>query len=138
MIYYETELYHHGVKGQKWGVRRYQNKDGSLTPAGRRRMDVAQRDAATLAETHARLEDMNRRLTRGVKPGTQILVPTDVKKEFNRLVDEYENFNNLFSKKYKSVTSQVITEKGQSYVYELLVDKKTGWGAENKIRLHEQ
>lgn len=32
-----TELYHHGVKGQKWGVRRYQNKDGSLTPAGKKR-----------------------------------------------------------------------------------------------------
>lgn len=29
------ELFHHGVKGQKWGVRRYQNKDGSLTPDGR-------------------------------------------------------------------------------------------------------
>lgn len=29
------ELYHHGVEGQKWGVRRYQNKDGSLTPEGR-------------------------------------------------------------------------------------------------------
>ena len=35
MTYYNnTELYHHGIKGQKWGVRRFQNKDGSLTPTG--------------------------------------------------------------------------------------------------------
>ena len=33
----DGELYHHGVKGQKWGVRRYQNKDGSLTSAGKQR-----------------------------------------------------------------------------------------------------
>lgn len=32
------ELYHFGVKGMKWGVRRYQNKDGSLTKAGRKRI----------------------------------------------------------------------------------------------------
>lgn len=31
------ELYHYGVKGQKWGVRRYQYTDGSLTPAGKKR-----------------------------------------------------------------------------------------------------
>ena len=32
-----TELYHHGIKGQKWGVRRYQNPDSSLTSAGKAR-----------------------------------------------------------------------------------------------------
>ena len=26
------ELYHHGIKGQRWGIRRFQNEDGSLTP----------------------------------------------------------------------------------------------------------
>ena len=34
---YQDELYHHGVKGMKWGVRRYQNSDGSLTSAGKKR-----------------------------------------------------------------------------------------------------
>lgn len=34
-----SELYHHGIKGMKWGVRRYQNKDGTLTDVGKRRYD---------------------------------------------------------------------------------------------------
>lgn len=32
-------FYHHGIKGQKWGIRRFQNKDGSLTAAGKKRYD---------------------------------------------------------------------------------------------------
>ena len=33
----KQELAHHGIKGMKWGVRRYRNHDGSLTPAGKKR-----------------------------------------------------------------------------------------------------
>lgn len=35
---YSTELYHHGTKGMRWGIRRYQNKDGTLTDKGKQRL----------------------------------------------------------------------------------------------------
>ena len=36
---YDQELYHYGVKGMKWGIRRYQNKDGTLTSKGKKRYE---------------------------------------------------------------------------------------------------
>lgn len=35
---WRQELYHHGIKGQRWGIRRFQNRDGSLTALGRRKL----------------------------------------------------------------------------------------------------
>ena len=36
---WDSELYHHGILGQKWGIRRLQNEDGTLTNAGKQRYD---------------------------------------------------------------------------------------------------
>lgn len=72
MTYESTYLAHYGVKGQKWGIRRYQNEDGSLTSAGKERYAVSlggnrrferkyKREASKLAKlaTRADIETQN-------------------------------------------------------------------------------
>ena len=57
------ELQHHGIKGQKWGVRRFQNADGSLTTAGKqrasetkKRTDAKNRGTLTNAQLKQKIE----------------------------------------------------------------------------------
>lgn len=53
--YYSSELYHHGIKGQKWGIRRYQNPDGTYTAAGKERYGAtSDRQANRLAKYQER------------------------------------------------------------------------------------
>ena len=58
---YSTELYHWGVKGQKWGVRRYQNKDGSLTPAGKKRAAKNEQLRKSEADRYKRMAESEER-----------------------------------------------------------------------------
>lgn len=48
----DDELYHFGVKGMKWGVRRYQNEDGSLTSLGKKRDKINVEGFTKLGNDH--------------------------------------------------------------------------------------
>lgn len=52
-------LAHHGVKGQKWGIRRYQNPDGSLTDEGKRRYGYSIKSGSTLYRISENKRDSN-------------------------------------------------------------------------------
>ena len=125
----EDELMHYGVKGQKWGVRRYQNEDGTLTDAGKKRnarigATLERRgDAYQLKANHAirrqqklqsrRLDEWNRSNgTKGIEMPAQE----------GRLFDKYVTNQKMADKMYKirdvavKDLSEEQIQKGRRYV----------------------
>lgn len=108
----EEVLAHHGVKGMHWGIRRYQNPDGSLTAAGRRRMEKSDREAVKQIRKNSQVYDAvsertgkavekskkkwEKAYTKAVKKGKN----TDTKK-INKLENQYA-FDAAFDKTVKA------------------------------------
>ena len=68
-VTYSTELYHYGVKGQKWGIRRYQNPDGSLTDEGYARYGVDPNSGEMSSEGKQLYDEDQRKHDRNKKIG---------------------------------------------------------------------
>ena len=84
-----NELRHFGVKGMKWGVRRYQNKDGSLTNAGQKRYERDQRENKGKKKGNkVGQADPNRWVREDLERGKRL---TDSSKH---LVDDLDRINN--------------------------------------------
>ena len=123
-------LVHHGIYGQKWGIRRFQNPDGSLTPAGRERYGVGPgegvNDIRSERGTKKRIKDVKKSIAKNEKARG---------KEHTKIANNPENFLGLNKKHAKKIDeySENI-KKGKTELERLLTqkaardyDKKTNW-----------
>ena len=104
----ENELQHHGVLGMKWGVRRYQNKDGTLTSVGKKKkLSSEERADISNAKRRRELADMakNRKLLSD-KTLKDRIERIKLEKQFKDLVDEDINPGKKFIK-------EILTESGK-------------------------
>lgn len=85
----EDELYHHGIKGMKWGVRRYQNEDGSLTNAGKSRYATVEEAKAAYKKAKKVTSDNYNRVTNGGYG--RFTITKDQRKNYSRDVQAYNN-----------------------------------------------
>ena len=80
-----NELYHHGVKGMKWGVRRYQNKDGSLTKVGRKKMAKLDKEYSKLTGQKRNSESPNTGFPLTKKKKLSEMTDDEIRSRINRI-----------------------------------------------------
>ena len=127
---FSTELCHHGIKGQRWGIRRYQNPDGTYTEAGLKRLrkkDVrwAKRNYNKIYKTTYKKskkemkkfvkKDLNKRLSEKTKNGRESKTYIN---EYNRKLAEIMNRNaSDIRSPYTNQAIKFIAKRGEMGVH---------------------
>lgn len=134
----EEVLAHHGVKGMHWGIRRYQNPDGSLTAAGRKRVEKSDRRKVREARFESKAIDKERNFTerklrKAEKKYNKIKDSSKDTKRNRKIEAEYDVAKKLDEKvakkqseQYKkaiSLTNDYIKQYGDKKLKDLRLDK---------------
>lgn len=98
---YKDELYHHGIKGQRWGIRRYQNFDGSYTQAGLKRYYNSEKNYQT-AKEHYRTTKSN------YKQGSATKYDVNVAKS------DYKMAKQRMNKDYRHLKQDKLGDQGKN------------------------
>lgn len=124
ILRHSNELYHHGIIGMKWGVRRYQNKDGTLTEEGKKR--YLNSDGTYTKEGERQLSKTVRKIEKTAmkkhakETGNQALSPfrTSTGKEYDRVINDYKNrmkqdpkYRELSKAAYDAEMKRLLSEK---------------------------
>ena len=103
-----NELTHWGIKGMRWGVRRYQNADGSLTPAGKKRYgdpDGDGKPAETPEQTRARV--LNSTNAKEIYENRHLLTTNELNERINRIDTEARLASKIVEEPQKSGMQRV-------------------------------
>lgn len=126
---YQPVLKHHGIKGQKWGIRRFRNEDGSLTSAGKRRYNDDSDKLALLAGSKFRglgkINELKSKVANEIGNDPIKFRSSPIRSEYINAVNEtrkaFEDtakFEQVLKTKYKDIKYDFATEKdtGEQYV----------------------
>lgn len=106
----DLELTHHGILGQKWGVRRYQNPDGSLTPAGmKRRAQQIDKDNAKFLKKYG--DTINKKVEKAVEPYMKIYAERELNTSLRKLKKngrDSRNYINAYNKRLAQLMNTAV------------------------------
>lgn len=114
---FDSELYHWGIKGMKWGVRRYQNPDGSLTPAGRKRYSDGSTEKKSATSESSQSSSKATSSTASSKPKSiSDMSDDELRKLVNRKQTERQLRDLIEAENRSNAPPQTNQEKSQSII----------------------